>query len=493
MSLRQQTISAVSWTASARVANQIGQAILSVVLIRLLTPEDFGIVAMVVVFTGFATLLSNFGLGAALVQKQDLTPAHIDTVFWLNLGVGGLLTALFIAAAPWIAAFYDTPILKDVVRVSSLIFVLGAPGAVPRALLQKRMAFDELTKIEVVVLLLSGSTAIGLAFAGWGVWSLVAQGLIYQTTTSALLLVRVTWHPRWAFSFAAVRDLFQFSASLTGFNVVNYWAREADNLLIGKFIGTVGLGLYSRAYWLMLLPIRQISSVISQVMFSALSSIQEDRARVKRIYLQATSLLAFITFPLLLGLFAVAEPFVLAVFGAAWTGVIPLIQILCFAGLIQSLCNPTGWIYQSQGRTDWMMYWGLFSSSVLITGIAIGIWMGTLETVAYAYLAANVLILYPCIAIPGRLIDMSAREVGGEVIGPFACALMMVAVVKGCDLLIPAHWMPLSRLAVLVAVGACTYSLTAWLTDLRAFRAFYALVREQWQRRFAPAHAAPPQ
>src|SRR5690606_5311141 len=256
--------------------------------------------------------------------------------------------------------------------------------------------------------------------------------------------------PGLQFSVSAVRELLGYSSSLVGFGFVNYWARNADNLLIGKYLGSAALGVYSRAYSLMLLPISEVISVLGSVMFPALSSIQQDRARVKRIYLRAMPMIALIAFPMMLGLVAVAEPFVLTLFGERWIGVAPLLRTLCFVGVIQSMCSPTGWIYTSQGRTDRMFWWGIGGSGTLIVGIVVGVLQGTVQAVALCYFLANVVICYPCIAIAGRLIDLRFAEVARSVSGPLLCAMAMAVLVWGAGRLLPASWSPAMTLAILV-------------------------------------------
>ena len=206
----------------------------------------------------------------------------------------------------------------------------------------------------------------------------------------------------------------------------------------------------------MLLPITQVTSVLSTAMFPALSSIQHDRPRVKAIYLRSMGLIALVCAPLVAGLFVVADPLVLALYGSSWAGVAPVVRILCLASFLQAFCNPTGWIYTSQGRTDWMFWWGLFGSGTLIVSIAFGAWIGSLSSIAYAYTIANVILFYPCIAIPGRLIGLTFREVVKSVAGSLACASVMGGLVYGVGLLLtsPSAWV---MLGVQVPFGITSY------------------------------------
>lgn len=458
MSLKQRTVAGIAWSTAARIIQQAIQFTLSVVLARLLVPEDFGLVGMVSVFLGFAALFGEFGFGAALVYRPDLQPIHSVSVFWFNVAAGVVIAMLFWIGAPHIARFYNAPALEPITQAVGLNFVLSAASIVPLALLRRSMSFNRIAVLNVAATLIAGSVAILFAYMGFGPWAIVAQGLVSAAATSLLALAFADWRPSLQFSAAAVRELIGYSSNLVGFGVVNYWARNADQLLIGKFLGSFSLGVYSRAYTLMLLPISEVISVLGNVMFPALSSIQQDKARVKSIYLRAMPVIGLIAFPMMLGLLVVAEPFVLTLFGERWIAVAPLLRILCIVGVIQSMCSPTGWIYTSQGRTDWMFRWGIGGSGTLILGIVVGVLQGTAQAVALCYLLANVLICYPCIAIPGRLIGLRFSEVARAVRGPLACAILMAVVVWGAGRLLPTSWAPVARLASLVALGVVSYS-----------------------------------
>ncbi|HOP98041.1 MAG TPA: MOP flippase family protein [Verrucomicrobiota bacterium] len=475
MNLSDKTTRAVGWTTGAKILQQLLQFGLSVVLMRLLGPEAFGLVWMVLVFSGFAGIFSEFGFGSALVQHPDVREEHRSSVFWMGMGMGLLLTAVFLFGASLVADFYNEPMLKPMTQWMALNFIIVAVGKVPRAMLQKEMRFDAIAKVTVISLAVSGTVAVTVAVAGGGVWSLVAQRLTEALVSSALFFRAYRWRPRFMWSRDAAGALFRYSLGLTGFNIINYWARSADNLLIGRFMGAGVLGLYSRAYSLMLLPLTQVVAVIGPVMFPALSSIQHDKPRVRRAYLRVINVLTFITFPMMLGLVLVADPFVRVVFGSAWLGVIPLIQVLGFVGLTQTLCNPCGWIYTSQGRTDWMFWWGLAGSGLLIVSIVTGILIGTVQAVAVAYLIGNLIITGPCIAIPGRLISMRLWDVWTAVRGNLSCALLMSAAVWLTGLAFPMGARPVLILVAQVIVGVLTYSILVWQTRQPALAEFLEL------------------
>ena len=476
MSLRQQAISGVGWTTFAKVIQQGSQFILSIFLMRLLSPDAYGLLGMAMVFIGFANIFKEFGFGSALVQRSQLAESHYSSTFFLNIAIGVFLTILFIVIAPLLSMFYGSQELILILQILALDFTVASVGIVPRSVLQRKMRFDLLSKINITTAIIPGVIAVFFALTGIGIWALVIQTLLVTVFNTVLYLIFAPWKPQWLFSWRSVKQLWAYSANLTGFQFVNYWARSADDLLIGKYMGSASLGNYTRAYTLMLLPIKQVISVVNRVMFSALSKIQREKDRVKRAYLKSMQLIAFISFPMMIGLFVVAEPFVLSLFGEKWSGVIPLIQILAWVGVTQALCNPTGWIYQSQGKTDWMFLWGIFGSGSLVIAIIIGVWFGSAKSVAISYAIVNILITYPCIAIPGSLINMSFWDVIKVVSPSLIISGVMGAIVYSTTFLIGGLGIHL-LLFFQILTGFLAYITLAYVFNLKAFNELQQIVK----------------
>ncbi len=477
--IRRRTLEGIGWSGAQQAMQQGLRFAFTILLVRLLTPADFGQVGMVLVFAGFAQLFSELGLGAAVVQRRELRPEHLDSVFWANIVAGAALTVLFAALAGPIAAFYELPSLRPLTLVVSLNFVIGSFRVVQYSLLQRAMAFRKLALVETTAVLLSGGLAVGLALAGYGIWSLVAQLLALSLCAAVLLWVVGDWRPSFSFRFRALRELFAFSINLLGFSLLDYGVTRASYLLIGKFIGAPALGIYSRADQLMLMPVTQVAGVISRVMFPALSAIQDQRERVKQIYLRAIRTISLLTFPLMLGLLVTARPFVLVVMGEQWAEVVPLLQIFCLAGLTMSVGTTVGWIYTSQGRTDIMMRWGLLAGAVRIIAITIGLRWGIIG-VAAAWVASGYLILwYPSWSIAGRLINLRFPEMVRTLAGNFFCALGMAAAVFLLGLAVPQSWPLWLLLGVQVTAGAVIYIVLALLFRLRTWRE----LRQLWAER----------
>lgn len=481
--LRQQTVSGVGWTSVTQLGKQGLQFIISVVLARILSPEDFGLVGMVLIFTGFAALFGELGFGAALIQREVLEERHYSSIFWLNLAFGILLTGLITLLAPFIAEFYNEPQLIPLTSIIAVNFFVSSLGIVQNALLNRNMAFRLIAIVETTSVLVGGTVAILLALSGYGVWSLGWQ-LVITTTIMAIGFWTVnSWRPKLIFDWHAVKELLGFSGNLLGFNAFNYWSRNADNLLIGRFLGTGELGIYTRAYTTMLLPISQVTNVLSRVMFPALSRVQHDKVRVKRIYLRSIAMIALISFPMMMGLFVLAEPFILTLYGPKWIRVVSVVQILSLVGMVQSIVASVGWIYQSQGRTDWMFKWGLLVGSLGILSFIVGIVLGTIEAVALSYAIINLLLLYWNLSIPGKLIDMSFSEIISSLMGVFGCAVAMAVVVWLFGIYLPESWPSWAYLLVQTSIGIVSYGFLTHLFNIPAYTDAKGILVEQWQKR----------
>jgi len=484
MNLKQKAITGIEWNMVAQIGQQIAQFVISIFLARLLMPQDFGLVAMVMVIVNFAQLFAEQGFSSALIQRQKLRSEHIHSIWWLNIIMGVCLSAILFIIAPAVATFYSEEKLSKISQVLALSFFITSFAIVPKAMLRKKLAFKQIALVEIVSIISSGCFAILLAISGFGVWSLVFQSLCHNLISTGLVWYVAHWHVRLIFKIKPIKELMNFSVNLLGFNTINFWARNADNLLIGRFMGSTSLGIYNRAYKLMLLPITQISNVLTRVMFPVLSTIQNDPHRVKKIYLNAMGVISLVASPIMLGMLVTAKPFILTIYGVKWIEVVPTLQILCGVGLLQSLMNPTGWIYMSQGRTDWLFRIGLVACTVFIVSIGVGVWIGTVKAVAISYAVANILHFYPSIMIPGKLINMKFIEVIKNVSGPLISGVMMAVVLWLLKSQFDSNWPTGIALIIQAFLGAVLYCTFLHLFNVKVYHQVRELVKERWQWHF---------
>jgi PST family polysaccharide transporter len=480
--LRQSTISGIMWTASSQLVRESLRFIIAVALARLVAPEDFGLVGMVTVFTGFANLFREMGFGSAIIQKQDIEERHLSSIFWLNIIAGISLTGIVGGCAPLLASFYAKPILIPLTLAVSLNFTIGSFNVVHNALMNKNLEFRRLSIIRIGSMLTAGVVAVAMALAGFGVWSLVANSVIAGIVQVVIMWHLSYWRPRFLWNLEAIRELFGFSFNLLGFRIFNYWTNNIDNLLIGKFFTAAVLGIYDRAFGLMRLPVQQIFAVLTSVMFPAFSVIGHDKKKVKEVFLRANRAIALVSFPMMLGLLVVAKPFILTLYGDPWKGVVPILQIFCITGIAQSLGTTVGWIYLSQGRTDLQFHWGIFAGIIRIAAIIVGIKWGIIGVAGALLLVTYVVLLYPGWTIPGRLIGLSFSEIVKNISGPFSCAVIMSAGVAACGTILPSDWPQWARLITQVPSGILSYGLLIHIFDIRAYREVRELALEQYRR-----------
>lgn len=475
---RRRTLDALSWSGAAQFVRQLIWLVLGIVLARLLTPRDFGLIAMIVVLTGFASLFLEAGFGPALIHRQDAAERHFSSVFWANLSLGAALTLLVAAGAPAIARFYGEPLLVPLTRVVSVIFLFNALGVVPDALFRKRLDFRAIARVEIVSLLVPGTAAVIMALTGFGVWSLAVRVVGTAGLRTVLLWTASDWRPRWRLDRAAVGELMGFGASQLGSRSLAYWARHADDLLIGKVLGSTPLGIYDKAYQIMLFPLDNITWVVAEVMFPSLALVQEDRGRAGRIFLRIIRVISLVTFPLMIGAFVTARPLVLTLLGSRWVGMVPIVQVIWLAGMAESIVGLSGPLYLSLGQAALQLRVQVVVKTLLVTGIVVGLHWGVVG-VAVGYTAAMLIGSYPDLRSAGGLVGLHYADILRSVASVLACAVAMGLLAWVAGALVPPAWPAAARLGLQVATGAASYWMLVKLFGVGAYSDMRRVVGEQ--------------
>lgn len=472
MSLKKKAVSGVLWRGSSQISTQIIQFIVIVILAHLLSAKDFGMVQMVVVFTGFLAIFNSLGFDAALIQKDDLSEGHLSSAFWINVFMGFALGGLTVLAAPLIAWFYGEPRVIPIARVMAVGFPLASLRLVQQSLLRKQMAFRTLTLIEVPAMIISGIAGISAAVMGWGVWALVIRELTADFFTTLFLWIRSKWVPRFVFDMAKFREIWGFSWRIPCFGVVNYLRHNVDKILIGRMLGTSALGYYALAYRLMLYPLRYVSHTIVGVAFPTFSQIKNDIVRLRGAYIKMVQYIAIITFPLMSGLLALAPEFVISVFGAKWIPAIFLIQMFCFVGMLQSTITTTGSIFLAVGRTDLMLNVELIVLLVVSGAVYIGVGWG-IGGVAVAYAAISLPLWFLYHSVANRQLSLNLTEYIKALAPTFGLAALMSSSIFGIKSLMLAMGLPdLPVLVVSVIAGTAGY---LWACAFFRLSSFYEL------------------
>lgn len=475
-SLAWTAIAAMKWSAASQIGRQAIQFLTLVVLARLLNPHDFGLLGMAMVFVGLLTMVGDLGTASAVIQRKELTQRFLSTVFWANIFIGLGTTAALALCAPLIAKLYGQPALTPLLRVLSTAFLISSVAVLQQALLERRLALRRLALAELSSVVLASIMAIALAVVGFGVWSLVLQTLVYVTADAILLWILGGWVPALRWSWADAKGTMRFSFNLTGFNLVNYFDRNADNFLVGKYLGAQALGVYSLAYRVLLFPTQSVTWATSRVTFPVYSRIREQPERLREAYLRTASAIALFTFPLMMGVAVLSKPFTMVVFGSKWNGIAVVITILAPVGLIQSIVSTTGGIYVAKGRTDWLFLWGVGSTVVTVGGFVIGLHWGVVG-VATSYAITSFALLYPCLAIPFRLIDLPFRNLLLALRGVFFASLAMLLSIVAAEIALPSGFPPADVLLVTVPLGVAVFAGAVLLLDRRTARDIIAALK----------------
>jgi PST family polysaccharide transporter len=459
------TIRGVFWSGVGQFGIQALGFLVSVVLARLLSPHDYGLVTATSLLTGLLSCLGASALTTVLVQWTDLTGEDLDTSFWAGLGMGIATAFLLVVGAEYAAAFFREPLIARLLGVQAVGLVLAPLGIVHSALLLRNMDFRSLAMVDLSTVGLSGVLAIGMALTGWGVWSLVVPGVLGTALGTIVLWRQMPWRARRRMAWGSLRVLARASLSVQTFNVLNYVRGNVDYLVIGRALGPQSLGLYYLAYTLATIPQTRLVPIATRVLFPALSAVQEDPRRVQTGYTRAVQYISLVTFPLLTGLAILAPEFALAVFGARWAGAAPLVRILCIAGLLYAVGTTTGSILFSQGRADLACWFGA-GGAALVTGcVLIGARSGAMG-IAIAVAVYALISFLPIQLLTNRLIDLGPgdflRSLIPAVLGSVS---MAVGLLLGKLAWEATGWAsPLLALLVLVPLGAALYLGTLRLT-----------------------------
>jgi PST family polysaccharide transporter len=313
---------------ASALSTGLGQLVVTATLARLLSPADYGLFGLAAVYTGLATIFSQFGVAAALVQRAELTPRFIRAGFTVTVLTGVLTTALVWSTAPLAASLLGSTELIPIIRGLSLVFVIANPGFVAEGLSQRKLAWRRLMWVEVSAFFLGNAfLAIGLALAGYGVWSLVASALA-QSFVRTVALLALEPHPKWPRVGPEIREILRFGSGFTLARVFNYGAAQGDNLIVGRVLGIVALGYYSRAFKLMTILVTYFAAVVTRVLFPIMSRLQDDRERLQSTYLTGAAVLGLVSAPLGAILVVLAPEFILVVLGPKWIPATATFQIL---------------------------------------------------------------------------------------------------------------------------------------------------------------------
>lgn len=381
----------------------------TVVLARLLGPEEYGVIAMVTAVTAFAGLFRDLGLSSSTIQRDKLSHDQLSTLYWINVGMGAGLTILLASASPLVAWFYGRPEFVAVTVAVSLNFLVGSFGTQPGALLNRQMRFGRIAAANLSGGALGMGVSISIASQGFSYWSLVVGGIAGGTVTTVMLTILCGWRPGMPVRGSGVRSMLNYGANVTAFDIVNYFHRNLDNILIGRVWGAGALGFYSRAYALLMFPINAIRGPINSVAFPAMSKLQNEPAAFRAYYRKITGVIGLLSMPLTVFLFVAADPIITVALGEKWSAVIPIFAILAVTAFLEPVSGLRGMVLLSTGQARRYFYWGMLNAVSVSVGFVIGVRWGAVG-VAMSYGIVRYAILYPSLLIAFANTSLCPRD-----------------------------------------------------------------------------------
>lgn len=407
---------AFKWSAINNAGVMVLQIIIGIILARLLKPGDFGLLAMVTVFTSFMKLFVDSGLGAYIIYKDNLDNKDLSTAFWINVLGGGLLSLLLFINGNLIANFYNEPILYGVVALLSFNFIINSFTIVQRAIFERQRDFKVITGSKVVGVITSAILAICLAILDYGVWSLVFQMLALNLVISFYLWFKSNWKPSFIISVSRAKQMYKYGLPLLGSNLFGYSLRKMDTIIVGKFLGESSLGIYSKSFQYASLPSNQITGIIGGVMFPSFSRLKQDTERVwrylKDIYLTAT----FISVYTAINIYFLSESFVLNVLGPQWGEMISILQLFSLVTILIPLERLLGTLFYSFNKTRIEFKINLFTGALFALVV-----IPSLFGIEYVvmHVCSVYLISFIIRGILGlRIIDKSLRDLLPSIVKP---------------------------------------------------------------------------
>jgi O-antigen/teichoic acid export membrane protein len=426
--LKQTAVSGIFWSFSDSIATQIAQFIVGIVLARILSPAEFGLIGMITVFLAITQSFTDSGFGQALIRKKDADDTDFSTIFYFNLIAGILLFTIFYLSAPAIAEFYKQPDLKAIARVLGIIILINATSVTQRTILTKTVDFRSMMKVNLTAALISGTVAIIMALTGFGVWSLVWRSIIGSMVQAIMLWHYNRWFPSLTFSSKSFRSLFSFGSKLLVSGLIDTIYRNIYLLIIGKFFSAAELGYYTRADQFSRLASQNLTGTVQRVSYPVLSLVQDENEKLKAGYKKLILAIMFITFVIMLGMAAVARPMILTLIGEKWLPSVEYLQLLCLGAMLFPLHALNLNILNVKGRSDLFLKLEVIKKVLAVPVILAGVFMG-IRAMLVGMIILSFIAYFINSYYSGRLVSYPVREQIADILPSFLLALAVSTVV----------------------------------------------------------------
>lgn len=419
----------VFFSAVGKYSNVVIQLLVTAILSRILTPQEYGIVAVVNVFLIFFQMLADFGIGPAVIQNKTLTKKEINSIFGFSLYLALFLAIVFAFLGTPISAFYNNAVYKPISVVLAFCLFFYGIVVVPQSMLLREKRFGTVNMVTILANIASGVISIILAFAGFSYYALIIGNTVKAALQFLIFYFKTNVKAELKLNLEPLKKIFSFSKNQFLFNFINYFSRNLDSILIGRYFSASALAFYDKAYQVSLYPNQILTNVISPVIQPIMSDYETNLEKIKNVYLKITAILATIGLPLSVFLFFHAGEIILFLFGDQWSGSVTAFQILALSVWVQMISSSTGAIFQSANRTDLLLMSGILSAIATVSAIFIGIFAGRIEyvaamvAIAFAinFVQANYLLMY-------RLFQSNFSEVIKALARPFLMAVIQVVV-----------------------------------------------------------------
>ena len=439
-SLKNKTVKGVGWSFIDNLSSSGITFLVGLVLARLLTPSEYGIMAILTIFIAVSNSIVDSGFSNALIRKTDARRVDYNTVFLFNLLVSGLLYVVLFLAAPAISRFFKEPLLVEVMRVIGWVLVINALAIIPRTLFVKEVNFKTQTKVSLIASISSGVIGIGMALAGLGVWSLVGQQLSRQLLNTLFLWIYCTWRPAWEFSMQSFKELFGFGSKILLSGLLNTIFNEIYSLVIGRCYTSAQLGQYTRANQFNQIFSSNLTTVIQRVSYPVLSSIQDESERLREAYRKVIKSTMLISFACMLGLAAVARPLILILIGEKWLPAVGFLQIICFSGMFYPLHAINLNILQVKGRSDLFLRLEIIKKIIAVGPLVLGV-LYSIEYMLWGSVCTSLIAYFLNSYYSADLIDYPTKEQIKDILPTFLVSFVTAAAMWSLTLLSFSNWL----------------------------------------------------
>ncbi|MBN2863665.1 MAG: MOP flippase family protein [Bacteroidales bacterium] len=438
-SLKQKTISGLFWSFSDNAASQLIHFVVGIILARILSPAEFGLVGMITIFIAVSQSFVDSGFQQALIRKKDADNTDFSTVFYFNLAVGVFFYLVLFLSSGLISRFYEEDQLTGIIRVFGLVIVINSIALIQRVRLSKSINFKLQTKISIASSVISGSVGIYMAYNGFGVWSLVWRTLINQFLQAILLWIFSKWSPVLKFSSGSLKQMFSFGSRLLISGLLDTIYKNINLLVIGKFFSAADLGFYSRADQFQKLPSANITSTVQRVSYPILAQVQDEPARLREAYRKIIKSTMFISFSALIAMAAIAKPMVIVLIGEKWLPSVLFLQMLCFAGMLYPLHAINLNMLNVKGRSDLFLRLEIIKKLLAVPVIIIGILFGIKVMIA-GMILNSFLSYFINSYYSGRLINYPLKEQVIDILPSFFISTLTGAILITPSLLFDSHY-----------------------------------------------------